>query len=169
LLLAAGTAQAAETLDSAKEYQIKAAYVAKLAGFVTWPDERFNSASAPLQVCILGEDSFRETIDLAARQAGVKGRSVEVRRMNADADTEACHIVFISQSEQRRMAFILQRLEKQMVLTVSDNPEFLRLGGMVEFYINQQRQIRLQVDPETVQSRGLKVSANLLAIGRKKD
>ena len=169
LLLAALPPAQAETLDSAREYQIKAAYVAKLASFITWPPERFSGDGDPIRLCILGDDPFKSTIDLAAKQAGVKGHGVAILRQAGDADTANCHIVFISQSEQRRVPFILGRLANQSVLTVSDTDAFLKQGGMVEFYTNAQRQIRLQVDPETVQGSGLKVSANLLAIGRKKD
>ena len=169
LLLAVVPPAQAETLDSAKEYQIKAAYTAKLASFITWPDELFSSDSAPIKLCILGDDPFKKSIVLAAERVKAKGRSVEVHRQVNDTDAANCHIVFISQSEQRRVPFIIGRLAEQAVLTVSDTDAFLKQGGMVEFYTNAQRQIRLQVDPETVESGGLKVSSTLLNIGRKRD
>lgn len=169
LLLGSLPATGAETLSSAKEYQIKAAYIAKLSSFITWPDRRFSSSSDNLKICILGDDPFTNSIDLAAKQMSKKGRSVAIQRLPGNADSTNCHIVFISQSEQRSVPFILGRLMEQPILTISDTDAFLKQGGMVEFYTNAQRQIRLQIDPETVQERGLKVNANLLAISRKKD
>jgi hypothetical protein len=167
--LAVSPLSQAETVEAAKEYQIKAAYTAKLASFITWPDEHFSSEDAPIKLCILGEDLFNTSIDIAAKKVKGKGRSVEVHRQVSDTESATCHILFVSQSEQRRVPFIIGRLIGQPVLTVSDTDAFLKQGGMVEFYTNAQRQIRLQVDPETIQDGGLKVSTTLLNIGRKRD
>jgi len=159
----------AELLDSAKEYQIKAAYVTKLSNFISWPDERFSDNADTIRICIFGEDPFKNSIDLAAQRVKVKGRGVAIQRLSRNADGTACHIVFISQSEQRSIPFILGSLAGHPILTVSDTQAFLEQGGMVEFYTNVQRQIRLQLAPEAILETDMKVSANLLAIGRKRD
>lgn len=149
---------------TAKEYQIKAVYLFNLTTFVAWPEELFHKNSdAPFQLCILGNDPFGERIDIVARGEKVEGRTIAVHRVRSVAEARSCQIAFISQSETRQIPYIIDNLPKG-VLTVSDSDAFIKQGGMVEFYTNRDRQVRLAVDPNTLQEGGLKASAKLLKI-----
>ena len=50
------------------EYQVKAAFLYNFAKFVEWPQEAFQNQSEPLVVCVLGDNPFGRTLDLAARR-----------------------------------------------------------------------------------------------------
>ncbi len=154
---------------TAKEYQIKAVYLFNLTTFVNWPEELLHKNSdAPFRLCILGDDPFGERIDIVARGEDVEGHAIAVQRIRTVTEARACHIAFISQSESRQVPYIIDSLPKG-VLTVSDNDTFVKQGGMVEFYTNRDRQVRLAVDPNTLQEGGLKASAKLLKISSLKD
>ncbi|MFK5892293.1 MAG: YfiR family protein [Pseudomonadota bacterium] len=162
------SASYAATQTSAKEYQIKAVYLSKLIHFVTWPEEAFNSSDAPYQLCILGEDPFKYRIDIVFRNKKIKNRNIEINRLQYLSESDSCHILFISQSHVRQISFIVDTVQtgNKSMLTVSDTSSFINQGGMIELYNNRKRQVRLAIDPETLQEAGLKVSANLLRISR---
>ena len=162
------TTSYAATKTSAKEYQIKAVYLSKLIHFVTWPDEAFNTPDTPYQLCILGEDPFKYRIDIIFRNKKIKNRNIEINRLQYLSESESCHILFISQSHVRQVSFIVDsvQMDSKSMLTVSDTSSFISQGGMIELYNNRKRQVRLAIDPETLQEAGLKISANLLRISR---
>lgn len=166
LVVCASCSSTAFAIDSAPEYLIKAAYIAKLANFITWPESTFSDATANLNLCILGEDPFEINIERAAAQVKPDGRNLVIQRFTELEDSTYCHILYISQSERRRLPNILDFLNRRPVLTVSDNETFVQLGGMVELYRNRRRQVRLAVDLESIQEAELKISAKLLRISR---
>jgi len=156
----------AATQESAKEYQIKAVYLYNFTGFVTWPNNVFEDAKASFRICILGEDPFGRQLDLAVRGEKVEGRNVLVERIDSVQQSSGCQILFISESETSQLNPIFNALEKKPILTVSDMPEFVERGGMIKFYTNRRRQVRLAIDPETLQEAGLTVSGNLLRVSQ---
>lgn len=72
--------------------------------------------------------------DLASKES-IDGRPVRVRRVPDVTDAKTCAILFISASEGDRMREDLAILAGSDILTVSDAPDFLDRGGMVQFVL----------------------------------
>ena len=49
-----------QTLD---EYQVKAAFIVKFAGFVEWPPSAFKNPADPLVICVMGRNPFGHQIE----------------------------------------------------------------------------------------------------------
>jgi hypothetical protein len=157
---------AGSTIDSrgADEYRVKAAIVYNLAKFVDWPPETFASASAPLNVCVLGLDPFGSVLDEALHGHLVGGRTMEVRRIT-DPDA-ACHVLFISRSEQKRIPLITDQLKTQSILTISEQEGFAALGGMIELFTEGDR-VRFAINIVALEGAHLRASARLREIASK--
>lgn len=163
LLLMLGLAKSGLALDSAKEYEIKAAFLFNLAFFVNWPPTVFADAATPVRICVLGEDPFGQALDVIIDGQHIDQRTLETRRLHQVKDAASCHILFISQSEQARLDDILRALQDKPVLTVSDIADFAPRGGMVQFF-PLRKKIRLMLAPKASQQAGLKISSHLLNI-----
>lgn len=152
--------QAGYAAGTAKEYQIKAVYLYNVIGFIQWPK---NLKGDEFRLCVLGDDPFGKRLDIVVRNEKMAGKPISVPRVRTVEEAGDCHTVYITQSEKERLPHILDNLPKG-ILTVSDNERFVQMGGMIEFYINRRRQIRLAVDPETLEEKDLAVSSKLLKI-----
>jgi hypothetical protein len=152
-------------LPIAKEYQIKSVFLYNFSHFVTWPKTAFRSDDAPFNFCILGEDLFKRGIDLAVKNENVNGHISLVQRLNNYENTKICHILFISKSEEADLPTILNYLDKQPVLTVSDIDSFVEQGGMIQFFVRAEK-VRLFINPAKVKETGLRISGNLLRIAK---
>lgn len=143
------------------EYRVKAAILYHLAKFVDWPADAFASPATPMAVCVLGADPFGAVLDESIGGRQVAGRPVLVRRI---AEPEGgCHVLFISTSERRRLALIVERLGTAGVLTVSEEDGFTRLGGIVEL-ITEGERVRFHINTAAAERARLRVSARLLAL-----
>ena len=90
------------------EYQIKAAYLLNFARYVEWPAARV-AAGQPGRACVLGRDPFGGAlVGLEGRQ--VNGREVRVRQLDGADQAGDCHVVFIADSEERRVPGLLRLL-----------------------------------------------------------
>ena len=146
------------------EYTVKAAYLFNFAKFVEWPSETFADPSLPLGICIIGEDPFGTALD-SIKDKNVKGKKLEIRQYAGNSELKGCHIMFISPSEKKNLADILEMTKDRHILTVSDMKKFADHGGMI--YMNKAKnKIRLEINHEAAKHSGLKMSSKLLKIAK---
>jgi hypothetical protein len=145
------------------EYQVKAAFLFNFAKFVAWPD---HDSTGPLVVGIVGDDPFGDTIDRIVRGKTINGRGIVIRRHNRGDDLRTSHIVFISASEGRHVGDILLRARGAAVLTVGETEDFLRAGGLVQFFIENNR-IRFAINADAAGAAGLKIKSQLLSLAKR--
>jgi len=145
------------------EYRTKAKFLTTFPSFIDWPEAAFSSVHAPLTVCVRGDFSFGTSLAELARAEAPHGRHIEVRWVHRDQDLRNCHIVFISRSESRRYAEILQTLGGAHVLTVGETADFLDAGGAITFTF-QGAVLHFEVNLAAATSARLRISSRLLAI-----
>lgn len=150
-------AEIADAQDSL-EFAVKAAYLVKIAPFIEWPEGAFASQTAPLNLCVLGEDPFGPILDRAAAGQQDNGHPIEVRRVQApDA---SCQILYWRKSADREPS--VAALQGKPVVTVTDGAPPGR-AGIVNFVI-QQNHVRFEIDAGAANAAGLKISSKLLQL-----
>lgn len=140
------------------EYQVKAAFLFNFLKFIEWPPA---PNGTPWVIGVLGHDPFGEMLDQTVRGKIVSGRPVEVRRYSRLDDVKGCNILFIGRATFERIGIPAQ----PGLLTVGEAPGFLKSGGIVNFYIEDDR-VRFEIQPSVAHSAGLRVSSQLLKLGR---
>lgn len=148
-----------------KEYQVKAAFLFNFVRFADWPATAFADDDAPIRIGVIGDDPFGAALDDIVRGETVRNRRLEVRRARQAKDLADCQLVFVSRSEQEREGEILAALGQRPVLTVGDSERFAGHGGVIGFYLEGNK-VRFEIDPANAQRQQVKLSAQLLRLGR---
>jgi len=163
--LAAGLIVAAANVHAQKpsEYRVKAAYLYGFGRFVDWPATAPAAAEKAFVVCVLGDDPFGRLLDEVATDAVMKDKPVEIRRISRVEESGSCHTLFIGASEGSRLGRILDSLGERPVLTVSDAPGFAERGGMIGFFLDDNR-VRFTVNLAATQEAGLRMNSELLRV-----
>ena len=164
-LLWLGNVSQAAGLPIVEEYQVKSVFLFNFAKFIKWPNTVFSDSQAPFYICIIGEDPFKQAIDITIENESIRGHSVLIERLDNVENSESCQILFISQSEENNLASIFKYLQQFPVLTVSDMDSFAEQGGMIQF-VKLGKKIRLLINPEKAKAAGLQISANLLRVAK---
>ena len=149
----------------AGEYPLKAVFLFNFVQFVEWPVSAFADSKAPIILGIVGRDPFGAVLDNTIKGEKVNGRPLEIRRLKADEDLSACHVVFLSRSGKEDAAGLVQKLEGRPVLTVGEIEGFAELGGVINF-VMVDRKVRFEVNPQAAAQQGVKISSRLLQLGR---
>jgi len=166
LLAAGGGARGDETAKGVlSEYQIKAAYLYYFTTFVDWPSETYSRTGETVVVGVLGEDPFGAILDETLRGKSVNSRRLVVKRFANIKDARDSQVLFISNSERDRLPSILKALEGAAVLTVGDLDQFASRGGQIAFR-TEDKKVRFDINVAAVQRAHLKVSAQLMKLGR---
>ncbi len=145
-----------------RKYLIKAAILYNLAKFATWPEAAFSSATAPVRLCVLGQNPFGPALE------SLHGKRVGRRNLAVTTSTDveyapACHVLFVSDSEEHRLSEILDMLSKLPILTVADFGKFAAAGGIVGLTEVDDRS-RLEVNVDAAGLAGVRLSSKLLRL-----
>ncbi|MCU1337803.1 MAG: YfiR family protein [Bryobacterales bacterium] len=145
------------------EYQVKAAFLYAFAKYVEWPPQAFSSASAPISICVLGDDPFGAFLDDAIRGKTVGDRPLALYRLAELPAGRDCKILFIATSERRRMAALLASASTPGLLTVGDTAEFAAQGGVIGLRRDGER-IRMLVNLLAAEKAKLRISSRVLSL-----
>jgi hypothetical protein len=155
----------AQTPPPSKEYQIKAVFLFHFAQFVEWPATAFPDAATPIRIGVLGEDPFGAALEEAIRGETIRNRGLVILRSQRVEDLKNCHLLFIGRLAKGRADQILPQLNSAAVLTVSESEGFAARGGVINFYLEGNK-VRFEINPGVAQRHGLKISSQLLSLGR---
>ena len=145
-----------------REYLIKAAILYNFAKFTRWPAESFDSAEAPLQLCVFGADPFGAALaTIDGKRVGA--RNLRVRLIAETTEVRDCHVLFVSASERESFDEVLVATSRAAVLTVADSPGFSHAGGIITLNVVEDR-TRFDVNRSAAEQAGLELSAKLLRL-----
>ena len=142
------------------EPQVKVGFLLNFFKYVEWPDASTNSV---LEIIHVGENELGDDVVSLINAKIIAGRPVVLRHSNAPRDWRSGHILFVSDTERRRLPEILHAVKGRPVLTVGESDGFLEKGGMINF-VMKGRKVRLAINLTAAEAGGLKLSSRLLAV-----
>ena len=148
------------------EYQLKAQYLTDFGRFgKKWGNRPMPAPDESFAICVLGQDPFGQSLDSAVRGENIGGAPLVARRIAQPLDAAGCRILFIGSSEAGQLSAILDAIGGAPVLTVSDIPDFVREGGIIEF-VPEGNRVKFEINLSTAQRAGLSLSSDLLKVAR---
>jgi YfiR/HmsC-like len=154
----------ARSQSTLTEGQIKTALVLNFARYIDWPEGTFSSSAETVNVCIIGRDTLGGAL-LGLEIKQIHNHPIKVKTAMTIDDARACHVVFVSESEERRLVPILKSLSEKPVLTVSDISGFTDSGGAIGIVQGDNRW-QFEVNRRALDLAKLKASSNLLKLAR---
>ncbi|MBC8094664.1 MAG: YfiR family protein [Akkermansiaceae bacterium] len=147
--------------QTSREYQLKAVFLFNFAQFTHWPTNAFTNGESPIVIGVLGIDPFGDVLEETVRDETVNGRKLVIERYRRLEEIQSCHILFISQSETRRLDRILESLRGKPVLTVGDiDPAFGQ--HLAIRFLPENNRLRIRINIDSVSDAGLTISSKLL-------
>jgi len=143
------------------EYDVKAAYLLNFGKFLRL--SRPAARRSSFEICTLGQDSISSPLDALANNATINGLPVHVTHLQDISAARSCAILFISATESDHIREDLAILGSADTLTVSDAPDFLEHGGMIQFVLVSSH-VRFSVNLDAVNRANLILSSELLRV-----
>ena len=155
---------AAQSEDDA-EYRLKMAFLYNFAQFVYWPPEAFGSPSAPLTMCVAGQNPFQGEIQQGLRGRMAGGHPIEIRKLKPNDDPRGCHMIFVPAGDRKLSEKILAAVKGSKTLTVGESRGFADMGGIINL-MPEQNKLRFEINLDAAQRTQLKISSKLLALAK---
>ena len=151
--------------DDEAEYRVKLAFLYNFTQFIEWPPEAFHDAEAPLLICVAGQDPFPTEVEQGLRGRVVGGHAIEIRRLRANDNPKACHMVFIPAGERKMAERIAAGTKGSSTLTVGETEGFAEQGGMINLTLDRNK-LRFEINLAAALQARLKMSSKLLALAK---
>jgi hypothetical protein len=161
VLLAQTPAANPATPEKPTEYDVKAAYLLNFGKFVR--TFRTEAPRSSFDICMLGHDPMGSSLDALASNSTIDGRPVRITHLPDISDAKSCEILFLGAAEENRIREDLAILGNADILTVSDAPDFLQHGGMIQFVLVSNH-VRFAVNLDAVNHTHLVLSSELLRV-----
>lgn len=143
------------------EYEVQAAYLSNFGRFIEWPAGTLDKD--PFYVCVLGQDPFGSVLGSALKGESIGGMPMEAKRIAAPSEAANCRIVYVNPGKESQLRTLLAELKNTSALTVGESPDFIRLGGIVQFVLDGNR-VRFEINLAAAQRAGLTLSSELLKV-----
>lgn len=160
LSLACAVVDASPPAKEPSQADVEAVYLYDFGKFVRWPAV---AGTGPMLICTTGSEPFSSGLQALVAGESIEGRSLAVRRVLHPGDTAGCAILFIDSTDRAREQELLASVADKPTLTVSDAPDFLAQGGMIQFVLDSHR-VRFAVNLKPVARSDLSLSSELLKV-----
>lgn len=147
----------------ANEQQIKAAFLYNFTHFIDWPASTFASAKAPFVIGIVGDDPIAKYLNDLVKDEMLNNRNIIIQKFPNYRDIGTCNILYIPNKEAMKMKSLLPELNRRGILTVVDDGDFSKWGGIVCFLKNNNK-LRLQINISEAKAAELTISSKLMNV-----
>lgn len=142
---------AADAKITATKAQLRALFIKKIPKYVLWPEQNHFKENEKYTVAAIDKEELAPYFD--------KLGAFKLLRWPA-AD---CQVLFLDSSNPRIIAAIIKQVKNKPILTIGQNPDFLRMGGIINLVESGSR-MKLQVNICAARKAGLIISSQLLKL-----
>ena len=150
--------------DFSREYQLKAAYLLNFARFIYWPEQIIVTTDS-FNICVIGDSPFGDSLEKLSNKK-IKNKKIKVKRAKNYEKENACHIVYISESRKGDYKEVINNIDNDSVLTVSDIDGFASSGGMIGF-VRVGNKIKFEINVDKSMKSNIKYKSQLLEVADK--
>jgi hypothetical protein len=106
LLLCGAVLPATAADEAEQEAAVRAAFLYRLAFYITWPDAAFADAAGPIRICLASDTGTHLARAFAAQapKLMVNARPLEVAALKSGDSAHACHIVYLGGGDEAAIA-----------------------------------------------------------------
>ena len=134
---------------AARDFQVKAAYLANFTRYIAWPNEVRH------QLCLVGADEIATWLEHSKS-------AIAVKRLEDRSEVDSCTLLFLGRDSTQTRQWLAAARNKA-ILTVGEQEGFLQKGGIINLVLRNNT-LRFEVSLENAQHSRLVFSSRLLAL-----
>jgi hypothetical protein len=155
----------AQSRVQATEDEVKAEYLYKFTDYIQWPNAS-SDKSPTFVICVVADEHFTRVAADVLHARRIRDKPIVLRRPETGSAARQCQMLYLSRAELARSDWLLEVLELQPVLLVSDAPDFLERGGIIALVLENNR-VRFDISLPVAKRTGFTIDSRLLRSARR--
>jgi hypothetical protein len=140
---------------------VKAAFLYRFASYVQWPAD--TPASRHFVIGVADGEPVADQLDTLVAGMEVRGRPVEVRRIEKPEELDGVHILYVGPGSLSRSRALRTRATTLPILVVTDREDGIDAGGVINFLATG-RNVRFEVSLIAADRARLTIDSALLSV-----
>lgn len=145
------------TLSHAQNYKLHTLFIFSFTRYVQWPDA-YNQGD--FEILVFGDSPITEELRAMAQAKRVGDRPIKVTKINSPAEIRKCNILFIPASKSEFLTEIMDKINTQSILVVTEEAGLAAKGSDINF-IMKDGKLAFELNQSAVTRQNLKVSIEL--------
>jgi hypothetical protein len=96
--------------------------------------------------------------------ARVGTRSIEIKELGSPEEVRKCHMLFVPAYKTKRLPDILNIIGNKPVLILTNKIDYAKKGAGINFVLVDGK-LKYEINSQSIEKRGLKISSNLKGMG----
>jgi hypothetical protein len=153
-------ASGADCADVYSEESVKAAFVLRFTGYVTWPVAA--NPTAPVRIVVLDDEVMASRLQVLVENRSLGYRPYDVRNIHSLGELRDAHVLYIGARRDGTVGALPSSVRERGILTITAASNGLDAGAIINFQ-TVDRRVRFEVSMEAARHAGLGISSELLA------
>lgn len=142
-------------------YAVHANIIYHFTKYINWPPQ---ARKGDFVIGIVGDSPLFDELKLSTANKTASGQKIIIRHYSSSSQTFDCNILFISSEESSRLKKIAVATASRSVLIVSEGKGLATKGASINFKIAEER-LRLEINKNNIENKGLGIATELLQLG----
>ncbi|MCK5188736.1 MAG: YfiR family protein [Methylococcales bacterium] len=148
-----------------RELIIRAAYLYNFTKFVIWSDAP-ESTTDNFTFCVVENEYFSNILIKIVNGRTIAGKNTRIRNISSNDSLSNCHLLYIHQDTPSLNSLYLKNIADTPSLTVGNAVAFNELGGIIRFYMKNNK-LKFEINNVRALKSGLKIDSQLLRLGKR--
>src|SRR5512133_3806133 len=140
---------------------VKAAYIERITRFIEWPAKNSLVNVDQFVIGVYDDDEFYYTLVEVFKEKLIKDHKVKIITVDTPDQISPCDLCYVSAKAKYRLSEFISKADKSGTLLISGTTGFCKVGVHINFYIEDEK-LKFEINDETIESAGFKVSYLLL-------
>jgi hypothetical protein len=141
----------------AQTYKQYPLFVYSFTRYIQWP-EAYNQGD--FEILVLGDSPVTEELKIMAQSKKVGERPIKVTQVSSLPEIKKCHILFLPFAQSDKLSEVIQKVNSQPVLIMTEGPGLGRLGSCINFIVKDGK-LAFELNQSAFARQNLKASAEL--------
>jgi hypothetical protein len=146
------------------EDAVKAIFLYRFAGYVTWPASTANSPQ--FTIAVLGAENVAVQLKEFLPEHPIQGRPARVATIQGLGQLGDAQILYIGPGFTDKLSVLIEALKDRPILIVTDQPGALEDGSTVNFLLEHEH-VRFEISTAAAKRSGLQIGSGLLAVAER--
>jgi hypothetical protein len=142
-------------------YSVHANIIYHFTKYINWPPDK---NAGDFIIGVVGETPLSDELKKIVTGKKACGQNILIKRFSSSSSSFNCHILFISDAASSSLKKIVNTTINDPVLLVSESKGFASKGSCINFSIVNDK-LKLEINKNNIQHRGLEIASELLQLG----
>lgn len=142
--------------------KLKTVFIYNFSKYIQWPAE---VTSGNFEIGIVGETPLFTELKKMAETRKVGSQPIEVKQYKSVSEVQNDHIVFVTMGSSNQLDKVVQKANSSPTLVITEKAGLSSQGSCINFLFESGKLI-FEISKSNIESHSLKVSSQLLSLGK---